>query len=294
MGRIAAINEPCRGVLSAPLADLLDHGHQLPHVAAEGDRRNANNDLTFGIGGVLGVEGGAEATIGHLHDCGLGIGGGGPRRFGRLALLDFELGQLRQPLQRLLDSLLTLPGGPLARRLLAPRHGAGVFLALHLEGLDWRARLLQAILQALPAPKRSGSGTGAHPHPVLRHPLERDRTSRHQGRDAVGEQPIERLGVRSAEIRQGMVVDPHAAADPAVGVMRFGQPRQLPRRAHPFKGGVQPQGKQDLRGNRRAPTAPFHRADAGIYPAQVRLLDIVPHQPCPVSFRQQRLQIART
>lgn len=116
VGGIAAIDQPGVRVLSAALANLLEHGHQLAHVAAGGGRLDADDDLALGVGGELGVVGGTVAAVGHLHDGGLGVGVGDTRA--------------------------------LARRLLAASGRSRVGIELFLEALDLRARRLVSIASA--------------------------------------------------------------------------------------------------------------------------------------------------
>ena len=47
------------------------------------------------------------------------------------------------------------------------------------------------------------------------------------------------------DVRERVVVDAHAAAQPAIGVVLLAQARERPCRAHPLEGGVQPQRDED-------------------------------------------------
>ncbi len=294
MGRVTAIDQPFVGVTAVALADLLDHGGQLRHVGTDRDRFDTDDHLAGGVGGELGVVGRPKAAVGHLHDGGLGIGGGGPRRLARFSLFSLDLGHLGQALQRPLDALLTLPGGALAGSLLAAGDGAGVLLDLALEPLDLGTRLLQALLQRGAATERGGPGTGAHPRTVLGNALEGHHAFGQQQRNILAEQGIERLLVGTAEVRKSVVVDRHSAADPAVDIVLLDQPGDRPRAAHPVEGRVQPQGEQDFRGDGGAPAATFQRADVSVHAAQVGPLDPRPHQTRTVPVRQQGLQVAGT
>jgi hypothetical protein len=66
-----------------------------------------------------------------------------------------------------------------------------------------------------------------------------------------------------------------------------------PRTAHPLQGGIQPQGKQDLGGNRAASNAAFDGFDPGVQSFEILPLDVTPHDARPVALGQQRFKIAR-
>jgi len=150
---------------------------------------------------------------------------------------------------------------------LAPADRARVVIILALEAFDLLARLLQALFQGRTAAKRGRPGTGTHPDAILSDTLEAHHPLGQEDGDTVGQQGVERLAMGAAEIREGVVVDRHPAADPAVSVVLLRQARQSACTAHPLQGGVQPQGEQNLRGNGGTPAATFHRADAGVHGA---------------------------
>ena len=75
------------GAVSVPLLDRRDPREGLRHVGADGDRRDADDGLASGVGGVLTLVGRTAASLAHLHDGGCGSGGGGPGLRARLALL---------------------------------------------------------------------------------------------------------------------------------------------------------------------------------------------------------------
>jgi hypothetical protein len=228
---------------------------------------SADHDLGFGVAGELPVVGGPITAVSHLHDSGLGIGGGNPRLFAGLALFGLDLGHLGQALERPLNALLPLPGGALARCLLAPADRARVVIRLALETLDLLARLLQALFQGRTAAKRGRPGAGAHPNAILGDTPEAHHPLGQEDGDTIGQQGVEGLAMGTAKSREGVVVDRHPAADPAVGVVLLRQARQSACTAHPLQGGIKPQGEQDLRGNGGTPAAAFHRADAGVHGA---------------------------
>jgi len=101
--------------------------------------------------------------------------------------------------------------------------------------------------------------------------------SRPQHRHAVREQLIENLYLRTAEIRQRVMVYVYPAANPTISVVRLCQPLDLPRAAHSIHRRVQPQCHQDARVNRRSTRSAFHRADPGVQRREIHSLDERPH-----------------
>ena len=89
----------------------------------------------------------AEPAVGHLHDAGLRIGGGGTG-FGLAAVAPLDLLQLGQPIQCLLHALFHLAPGSLLRGRLAPAVLGRVGVELVLQLTHPRARHLQVVLQA--------------------------------------------------------------------------------------------------------------------------------------------------
>lgn len=99
--------------------------------------------------------------------------------------------------------------------------------------------------------------------------------------------------MEAAEIGHGVVIDLYPATDPAVGIMLYREPGDRPRTAHPLQSGIQPQGKQDLGGNRAASNAAFDGFDPSVQPFEILPLDVAPHDACPMALGQQRFKIAR-
>jgi hypothetical protein len=90
-----------------------------------------------------------------------------------------------------------------------------------------------------------------------------------------------------------VVVDAHAAADPAVRIVALTQPVDLARRANAIDSGPPPQGDQDRRVDGRRATAPSHRLDAPVQRREVQRLHERPDRARRVVVRQQRSQIDR-
>src|SRR5262249_23985500 len=137
--REAAIDQHLRGRLTVTLLELLDH---LGHLSAVGPGvRHAHTDdpPANGSRGELGVVARPIPPISHLHRPRFGIAGRGPHLLllGRHAFgpLDFLAAcrQLFGLAQGRRHTLLTFTGGPLAGRLLTPRHGGGVLVRGLLE-----------------------------------------------------------------------------------------------------------------------------------------------------------------
>jgi hypothetical protein len=197
-----------------------------------------------------------------------------------------------QPPQGLLQTRLALLCCAPLRRLAAPAAGGTVALHLVFQLRHPRPRLLQRPFELVLPTKRAGPGAGPHPDAVVRDLLELDRPGGHQAGHADAEQLIQRLAMLDPKVRQAVVVDLHAPAQPAVGVVTVGHPRELPGAAHTLQRGVQPQRQQDLGGNGGSPDPALDGLDAGVHRRQVLPLDPGPHEPRPVARLQQRFQVA--
>ena len=136
---------------------------------------------------------------------------------------------------------------------------------------------------------------GTHAHAVLCHALKRDRPNRRQRGHVVAEHFVQRLVVAdapaAAEVVQRVVVDRHATADPAVGVVLAAQPRDFATAAHAVEHGVQPQREQNARVDRPASGGRAACLDGIEQCAQVLTFDVAPHEPRAVLFGQQRFEI---
>ena len=130
---------------------------------------------------------------------------------------------------------------------------------------------------------------GPHAHAVHGDALEGHEAGRHQGGDALGEQRVQKRAVGRAEIRQGVVVHGDASAEPLVGAVHRAEPVQRPGAPHPLYRGVQPQGQEEFRVGGRAPGLAVDRGDLLVERGQVQLLDVGPHAPGPVVFREEAL-----
>src|SRR5690606_948089 len=217
------------------LADIFVHVRHLATVAAGVGDVHADDDPAFAVGGELHVVRRAVSAVAHLHLAGLGIGRAAA---GLLAVAFFPpfllVLQLFQFFQRLLDAFQALAGGPLAGGLAAGVRHAGFFrfvFGLFAQLADVLAGLLVTLFERFLAAERTAAGIGPHPHAVLRDGLERDQPLMHQRGDGVGQQLVEKLAVRGAEIAEQVIVDAHAAANPHVGQIALAQAGQLPRAA---------------------------------------------------------------
>ena len=90
--------------------------------------------------------------------------------------------------------------------------------------------------------KEAAPALCADPHPVVGDAVEVDQLLLAEHGDRVGQQPVEHLEVLDAEIREGVVVDRDATAEPAEGVVVVAEPGQRAGRADALQRGVEPEG----------------------------------------------------
>src|SRR5512142_1299027 len=137
------------------LLHLLHHRRHLARVAARRLHVHTHDHLAVRRRGELEVVRRPEPPVGHLHHRGLRVG----RRAPRLVSLPGLLGlQFRQPLQRRLDPLGALAGGPLPCPLRATVRSRRVLLGLRAQRRDLSLGLRQRLLQRRPAAERRGPG----------------------------------------------------------------------------------------------------------------------------------------
>ena len=92
---------------------------------------------------------------------------------------------------------------------------------------------------------------------------------------------------------QGVVVDAHPAAQPAIGVVLGAQPIEGPRAADALERGVQPEGGQDRGIDRWPAGVTLDRPDPLVQRREVEALDEAPHESGPVVGWQETLEIDR-
>ena len=206
-------------------------------------------------------------------------GAGGLQRLGR--------GQRRR------DARLAVRRGADLRGALAPVGGARIGLDLAREPRHLGRRRHAEPLEGGPPPERRRPGARPHPHAVLRHPVEPRHPGGQQRRETVDEQPLQERPLADAEVRQRLVVDAHAPAQPLEGDMLLAEPRQLARAAHPFDRRVEPERRQHPRIGRRMPRAALHRSDRVVERREVEALGEGPHQPDPMLGRHQVVEAQR-
>lgn len=182
----------------------------------------------------------------------------------------------------------SLPG-----RRLTSAGGGGVALQLGPQVAHRRFRLAPAFLQRRLTSERGRSGRGAHPHPILRDPVQAGHPSTDQGGEAVDQEPFQYRAVADAEVGQRLGIHTDTAAQPLVGDVLVAQPRQLAGAADAIGRGIQPQRQQDARVRRRMARSTLHRLDRRHQRRHVQPLDEVPHHPDAVGTRSSR-QIARS
>ena len=263
-------------------------------VVARREHGESDDDLAFRVGGELDVVGRPVAAIGHLHHLGLMIGRRGAGLVGGLAgtaLGGLELGQVGEGAT---DPLGSLGRRPFAGRDHPPRGGRGVVIELGLECRDLGLGLREEALEGGPAAIRRGSRPGPDPHPVLGHGGHGHQAIGEQGRDALGEELVEDVGVVDPEGGEGVVVHPDPTSEPAVGVVLGAQAIERPGRADRLERGVQPQRGQDRRVDRRSPGVALDRLDPIVQRAEIEPLDERPDEARPVVGRQETVEIDRT
>ena len=140
----------------------------------------------------------------------------------------------------------TDPLGSLGRRSLAgrgdpPRGGRRIVVELGLQGRDLGLGLGEEAFEGGPAPVRGGPGRGPDPDAVLGDDGHRHQAVGKQRGDALGEEPVEDVGLVDPEGGQGVVVDADPAGKPAVGVVLGAQAVERPGAADPLECRVQPQ-----------------------------------------------------
>ena len=93
------------------------------------------------------------------------------------------------------------------------------------------------------------------------------------------------------EVGQAVMVHRNPAGEPAIGDVAFAQPRQLPRRANPFHGRVEPQRQKHRRVRRRPPGFARPRLDRIVEWIEVQTLDECPNHPRPMIGHKQTLKV---
>ena len=140
----------------------------------------------------------------------------------------------------------TDPLGSLGRRSLAgrgdpPRGRRRIVVELGLQGRDLGLGLGEEAFEGRPAPVRGGPGPGPDPDAVLGNGGHRHEAIGEQGRDTLGEERIEDVGLVDPEGGEGVVVDADPTGKPAVGVVLGAQPVERPGAADPLECRVQPE-----------------------------------------------------
>jgi len=136
------------------------------------------------------------------------------------------------------------------------------------------------------AAERGGTRTGTHAHAVLGDSVQRDQLLLHQQRHALGQQPVEKLHLLRAKVRQRVVIHAYPAANPLKGQVGLAAPSQLPRRSDASQRGVQPQRHHDSRVDRRVSRMMLHRLDSAQQRRHVYSQDVLPDDPRLVVLRQ--------
>ena len=178
-GSKAAVHQVGLRVLTRTLDYLLFHRCCLARVRTLRGDCDTHDDPISAVGGQLHIVSWPEAAIGHLHDPGLGVCSGDPRRRHSRALGDrpslllaflrrLRLGQVAQ---RLPHPVLSLLCGALPRPLFALRNPRVRMLTLLCQSVYLGSRPLKAFLQRLLPTKGCGASARSYPHPILGHSL---------------------------------------------------------------------------------------------------------------------------
>ena len=107
------------------------------------------------------------------------------------------------------------------------------------------------------------------------------------------QQTVEQVGAADPEVRQRVIVQRHATAEPAVDVVTVAEPVQGPRTANAVARGVQPKRQQQPRRWRRMTRPVLPRLDPIFQLAQVEPFDISPDHPCRMILPDQAIDIDR-
>jgi hypothetical protein len=159
----------------------------------------------------------------------------------------------------------------------------------HLFEMD--TRLGHQVRERLLTPERARARAGAHASAVLGGAAEVYQILLHQQREHLRDERVDDLALLAAEIAERVVVDVHAAADPAVGVVQRRQSLDLSSAPFSFAGGVDPKREQDLRIDGWCSGDAVSRLDLRVERRQVESLDHRPDRPRRVILGQLRVQV---
>jgi hypothetical protein len=112
----------------------------------------------------------------------------------------------------------------------------------------------------------------------------------HQDGNAAGQQLVQKIAIRRAEIRQRMVIHRHVSADPLIHHMIATQAVQFTGAADAPQRSIEPQRHQDLGVRGRASYVAFDRIDLLVQQSEIQPLNIIPNQSRRVTLRQQIVQ----
>ena len=149
------------------------------------------------------------------------------------------------------------------------------------------------VCELLFATKARCLGRRAYTHAILGDHLKFDQPLVHQGHHGGCQLCVQPGLLSRTEVRQAVVVDPHATADPAVRVIALAQARQLSGRAHPLDRGQQPKRYQDRWIDRRCATPTLQRLDLRVQRRQIQRLNESPDAARGVIAGQHRIQVHR-
>jgi hypothetical protein len=107
----------------------------------------------------------------------------------------------------------------------------------------------------------------------------------------LGQQPIEDLDAVDTEVGEPVMVQRHAARQPPISGVAFGEARQFARRPYPFDRRIKPQRKQNRRIGGRPSRVALARKNLIVKRRKIEALDETPHEARAMLRRQETLKI---
>jgi hypothetical protein len=179
-------------------------------------------------------------------------------------------------------------------RLAARQRGTGIAVQFLLQRLDLRLGFGEMALQRRAATERLAGRAGPHPQAILRHRVQRDRAGMTQRGDAADQRLVEPCRAGQAGVRQAVVIDADAAAQPLIWQLALAQAGQFTRTADAVDAGVEPQRDHQFGVGWRMAGHAFAGADRVIQRSEVEPADERLNRAHRVLGRQQLVERAGT
>ena len=190
----------------------------------------------------------------------------------------------RRPRSR--RALLNIPRRPLARGLAPAVRRPGVIGQLLLEASQPFGDRGFDLEQFFARPERLLARAGANLRSLDGDLGEPHQPFADQRGHALRQQPIEDLGAVDAEVGEPVIVDRHAARQPAIGGVALREPLQFARRPDPFDRRIEPQRKQHRGIGGRPPRFTLAREHLIVKRRKIEALDEAPDQARAMVRRQ--------